>query len=313
MDGLGAGSAFPLVIDNEFAGSDFAAYVGARSDDIESALAEHGALLFRGAHVGGHAGFERAARALTPALKAYVGGGSPRTHVGGSVYTSTEYPASAGIPLHCEATYLPAIPTRLWFYCRTPSTEGGETPIGDMCGVERALAPEFVERVKRDGVLYVSNLHAGEGFGKSWQQTYETDDRATVEAHLNGEGSVFEWCPDGGLRVFMRGPAVRRHSKTGEDIWNNQLVNWHPAHLGGDAYRRLLRVYGEEVNFPKCAFYGDGSPIDAADVVRAAEALSAIEVVFAWRAEDVLLIDNERISHGRRPFRGERAVFVAMA
>jgi alpha-ketoglutarate-dependent taurine dioxygenase len=284
---------------------------GAR-DRVEDALLAEGALLFRGATIGGREDFEHVARAYTPDLRSYVGGGSPRTHLGGRIYTSTEYPAQAPIPLHCEASYLPEMPKRIWFYCHTPSAEGGETPIGDMRGLERNFDASFVERLKRHGVRYVSNLHNGQGFGKSWMQAYETNDRAEVEARLQSQSAAFEWTKDG-LRVETCTPAMRVHSRTGEEIWLNQLVNWHPAHLGPEPYRRLISVYGSEDKLPKCAFYGDGAQVEHEHVLAIAEALRGIQVAFPWRAGDILLLDNERIAHGRRPYRGERSVYVAMA
>jgi alpha-ketoglutarate-dependent taurine dioxygenase len=42
-------------------------------------------------------------------------------------------------------------------------------------------------------------------------------------------------------------------------------------------------------------------------------ALAAEERTFTWRLGDILLVDNEVIAHGRRPFTGERAIDVAMA
>jgi hypothetical protein len=34
---------------------------------------------------------------------------------------------------------------------------------------------------------------------------------------------------------------------------------------------------------------------------------------FRWEPGDLLLVDNERMAHGRRSFRGSRSVLVAMA
>jgi alpha-ketoglutarate-dependent taurine dioxygenase len=36
-------------------------------------------------------------------------------------------------------------------------------------------------------------------------------------------------------------------------------------------------------------------------------------VTFTWGKGDVLLCDNQRTAHGRRPFKGDRLVMVAMA
>jgi len=37
-----------------------------------------------------------------------------------------------------------------------------------------------------------------------------------------------------------------------------------------------------------------------------------LEVSFPWQEGDVLLVDNVAVAHGRRPFRGERKILVAL-
>jgi hypothetical protein len=308
------GHGFPLVVDcSATARVPLAEWIASESEEIERALFESGALLFRNTSVESCEAFERVSRALTPSLKSYVGGGSPRTHIKGRVYTSTEYPARASIPLHCEASYLPDMPSHVYFFCQTPALKGGETPIGDMSRVIERLNPRFVERLKRDGVLYISNLHNGQGFGKSWMDTYESEDRDEVESRLATQGAAYHWRGDGGLRVENRAAATQPHPRTGAEIWVNQMVNWHPLHLGMENYTRLLSIFGRVENFPKCAFYGDGEPIEPEYVRDVCDALDAIEKIFTWREGDILLVDNMRVSHGRRPFEGPRAVYVAMA
>lgn len=290
-----------------------AAWVGANGDVIADVVARRGAVLFRGADLSSTGAFEAVCRAHTPRLASYVGGGSPRTPVGGAVYTSTEYVAKVSIPLHCEASYLPEMPARIWFFCHTPPGQGGQTPIGDMRRVAARLDPALVERFRRKGLVYVMNMSDGEDFGKSWRQTYETDDRLEAERRVTAQGLDCEWTADGRMRVMMRQDAERPHPATGQPIWVNQAVNWHPAHLGVDRFRGLERIYGAPVNHPKAVVYGDHSPIDVADIVAIQQALAAEEVVFDWQRGDVLLLDNNVMAHGRQPFRGERAIYVALA
>jgi hypothetical protein len=280
--------------------------------DVGAALAGAGAVLFRDTGVRTPQEFELVCRAHTPELTSYFGG-SPRTRLDGHVYTSTEYAAQVHIPLHCEATYLPRVPRRIWFFCQTPPAGQGQTPLGDMRRVRERLPVALVDRFRDRGLLYQMNLSDGRGFGKSWQATYETDDRAVVAERLSADGLEFEWNDDGGLRVCMRAPGLRPHSRTGEEIWANQAVNWHPAHLGSEHVRRMQRVFGDERKFPKAVFYGDGEPIAAEDIESVAAALEAEETMFDWRVGDILLVDNEVIAHGRRPFVGERVIHVAMA
>jgi len=308
--------ALPLIIEGPVAGflaAALADWIAAEAATLREALMVHGAILIRGADPGGPEGFEQVCRALTPELLSYVGGASPRTRLAGKVYTSTEYAAAAHLPLHIEGSYLRQIPRRIWFCCALPSADRGATPLGDMRLVRARLDPALVARFAERDVLYVTNLHDGHGFGKSWQQTYETDDRRVVEAHLAESGETFEWTADGGLRVLARQPGLRAHSVTGEMIWTNQAINWHPAQLGSEMWERMLRAYAEPMAFPKMAFYGDGGSIDLADVAAIGTALAAEEIVFDWRQGDVLVIDNEVIAHGRQPFTGARSIMVALA
>jgi len=288
-------------------------WIRREASSLDDALAASGAILIRGGSINGVEDFDAICRILTPELLSYVGGGSPRTRLGGKVYTSTEYAPSTHIPLHIEGAYLPQPPLRIWFCCALPPSDRGQTPLGDMRRVRSRLPDNLVERFREKGVLYVTNLHDGRGFGKSWQQTYETEDRAEVDAILAAHDQEYQWMNDGSLRVFARGPTLRPHSRTGEAIWVNQAVNWHPAHLGGETWKRMLKVFGDPEAFPKMAFYGDGTPIDPEDIATIAAALLAEEQVFEWQKGDILLIDNEVIAHGRQPFSGPRSIMVALA
>ncbi len=309
-------SALLKVIDTDVSGmaaGDFSSWLGDNKRHVEKILLEQGAVLFRGTEIRSHEGFEQVCRSMSPDLRRYVGGGSPRSHLGGNIYTSTEYSARVPIPLHCEATYFPNPPDRIWFYCHRTAESGGETPIGNMARFAEVLDTRIVDRFREEGVLYVMNLSGGDGFGKSWMQVYECADQNKIEATLISQGAGFTWTDDGGLRVELRAPAIAPHPETGVEVWLSQAVNWHPAHLGPGHYERLLKLYGGESQFPKIAFYGDGAPIGADDITYLTGMQAAREVVFTWRQGDILLLDNSRIAHGRRPFIGDRAIYVGMA
>lgn len=282
-------------------------------DRVAAAIAQAGAVLFRETGVRTSAEFGRVCQAHTPTLLPYIGGATPRTSLEGLVYTSTEYAAQASIPLHCEVTYQPIVPHRIWFFCRVAPSDRGETPLGDMRRVRARLPMSLVDEFRERGLVYLTNLRDGPGFGKSWAQSYGSTDRGEVEALIREQGAEWEWRPDGGLVVRMRAPALRRHSVTGEEIWTNQAVNWHPAHFGPAHVHKLRAAFGEESRFPKTVMFGDGGSIPAADIETITAALQAEEHAFAWRQGDILLVDNEMIAHGRRPFTGERAIDVAMA
>jgi alpha-ketoglutarate-dependent taurine dioxygenase len=277
---------------------------------IDELLVTERALVFRGFGVPPDRLTEVFDLAL-PNRLAYVHGNTPRTKVGDNVYTSTEYPAEYSISMHNELSYAHGWPSRLMFYCEVAAETGGATPVID--GEEwLAVLDPGVRDAFADGVCYRQNLHGGRGFGKSWQQTFETDSRDKVEQLLTETGAVFEWRPDGGLRISQLRPATIRHPVTGAEVWFNQADQWHPASLGSDTAAALAQILQQE-DLPQHVTFADGRPIPDEYVLQVRDRGLATAVDVDWHPGDLLLIDNILVGHGRRPFTGARRVLVAMS
>lgn len=307
---------FPLVVRPRERNIDaglLAAWLTEHRLHLQQMLKEYGALLLRGFDIRGAEAFQTVCQAATPGLLHYTGGGSPRSLVSGKIYTSTSYSADQHIPLHCEESYFTSPPRYIWFYCEQPSTEGGETPIGDMKQVLESLDPDLVERFLQRGIRYIYNLHDGSGFGRGWKDAFLTDDREQVESWLQSHQASYQWREDGSLQMNIDGPAVRTHAETNVQIWGNQAVNWHVGSLPGSMAMKMRRVYRSEENYPKHATFSDGSPIPDNDIQHILDVLSSSEILFSWERNDLLLCDNHRIAHGRLPFKGKRRVLVALA
>ncbi|MFG2877352.1 TauD/TfdA family dioxygenase [Streptomyces sp. NPDC048337] len=248
---------------------------------------------------------------LLPNRLAYVHGNSPRTKVGGNVYTSTEYPAEFTISMHNEMSYAHSWPTRLAFYCQVRPGGGGATPVVDAARWLRSLDDE-VREAFADGVRYVQYLHDGFGLGKSWQDTFETTNREDVEVFLDGTGAEWEWKADGGIHVTMVRPATLKHPDTGAEVWFNQADQWHPAGLGDDTAAALAQILPAD-ELPQNVTFADGSPIPEEYVTQIRDRGLQEAVDVDWEQGDVLLIDNVLLAHGRRPFTGDRRILVAMS
>jgi hypothetical protein len=227
------------------------------SIDLASLLTDAKALVFRDFGVGVDR-LPEVMDLLLPNRLAYVHGNSPRSKVGNNLYTSTEYPASQPISMHNELSYLHKWPSRLLFFAEKAAETGGATPVVDGAAWLEAIDPE-VRAAFSAGVRYAQNLHSGAGLGKSWQQTFETDDREQVEEYLADAGATWSWLPDGGLRVSQTRPATVRHPQTGVEVWFNQADQWHVAGLGDSTAAALARILPEE-QLPMSASFGDGSP-----------------------------------------------------
>jgi alpha-ketoglutarate-dependent taurine dioxygenase len=277
---------------------------------IEDHLRRYGALLFRGFGVNTPELFEEVVRAVTPRLLTYTERSTPRTSVGGEIYTATEYPADRHIPLHNENSYSHAFPRRLWFCCTQPAERGGETPLADSREVLRRLTPQTRARFDEKGVMYVRNY--GQGIDLDWQTAFQTASRPAVEEYCRGAGIEFEWRGEGRLRTRQVRPAIRVAPETGEPVWFNQAHLFHVSALEEGVRADLLRTTAEE-DLTRNAFYGDGSAVAVETLEEIRGAYRACAVTFQWQRGDVLLVNNLLTAHGRTPYEGARRVLVAMA
>ncbi len=273
-------------------------------------LCESGAVLLRGFGIGSADRLERLAATFCPDLEPYTERRSPRTSLGGSVYTSTVHPADQHIHFHSETSYARQWPRWLFFGCLQPPAWGGRTPIADCRRVLGSMDLAVRDRFLRDGVLYVSNYH--QGLGLSWQESFQTDRREVVEAYCRRHAIRCEWLGGDRLRTRARRHAVIRHPQTGELAWFNQAHHFHVGSLEPDLAETLLAGFAEE-DLPRHAYHGDGAPITGAtlDHIRGCHEANASS--FPWQRGDVLVLDNMLVAHARTPYRGDRLIALALA
>ena len=300
----------PLVVSPAEGGElDLANWAANRRDFIETKLLEHGAILFRGFGVGSAAEFERFASGLCPELFGEYGD-LPREAVGGKVYGSTPYPSDQPILFHNESSHMHRWPMKIWFFCVTPSAQGGETPIVDCRRVYERLDPALQRMFAEKGLMYVRNYT--EGLDVSWEGFYGTSDRARVEDLCRRAGTEFEWRRDKGLRTRQKCPAVIRHPQTGELAFFNQLQLHHVSCLD-PAVRESLSALMSRDDLPRNVYWGDGSVIEDSVMAEVGDVYREEAVAFPWRSGDVLMLNNMLVAHSRNPYVGERKIVVAMA
>jgi alpha-ketoglutarate-dependent taurine dioxygenase len=327
--------------DAERDGKRLAETIASRRVELEKALTERGALLFRGFSPIGPAEFERAARALAPDLKKDYLGTSPRDALTEYVFSASELPGYFPIPQHLEMSFVKDPPRRLFFGCLRPNQgPGGETPLVDFRRVARDLDPGVRAKFERLGVRNVRN-YAGPSGGsrfdlwklKRWDEMFGTTDRGAVEAKCRENGFEWRWREPDRLQLVNVQPALRAHPETGEPVWFNHAQVFHLGAAPGE-YRRIARRLGPRwlglwafsaaLVAAKRAFvrpddqamdstYGDGSPISDAEMEAVREAIWKNLVAFPWKQGDVLAIDNRSVSHGRMPYSGPRAIAVCWA
>lgn len=301
---------FLLAIEPEEEGISLLHWARSREKSIEDDLFKYGAILFRGFAVSSASEFQEWMHVICGQLLSYDERSSPRSTVEGSIYTSTEYPAARRIPFHNESSYSHSFPGRIAFWCVRPAATGGETPIAHTGRVLRRLPTDLCETFRRRRWSCVRNYRLG--LGMSWQQSFQCDDPEKVEEHCIREGLQFEWLPNGGLRTTAIRDAFARRPQTDAASWFNHVSFFHASTLDADLRYGLVSQFGPR-ELPANTFYGDGDPIPDEVVATIREAYAAEAATFAWRAGDVLLLDNLLVSHSRSSFTGDRQVLVAMA
>lgn len=280
--------------------------------DLDELLRCHGGVLIRGFETFDAAGLARCAEALGGSPFSYRGGDSPRSAVGADVYTSTEFPASEVISLHHEMSYLPRWPRRLFFQCVVPAAKGGQTSLANTRDVTQALPEPLRRRFVQRRLRYIRNFPPIP-LGKSWQDTYGTQDRQQLERIVAEQDSNCAWLEDGTLRVSTCCPAfVPASDDGGQPLWFNQAEQWHPSSLGR-ANRRLLEGMLGRGNLPHECSFENGEELTEADLAEVRQALQSHKLLFDWEAGDLLMIDNLAMLHGREAFEGPRRVLVYLS
>lgn len=305
---LRADASLPLVLEPAVDALSLTEWTSNNRDFIMQKLRTHGAILLRAFNTNSVEEFEQFLRVLVGDLLPYSYRSTPRSEVSGRIYTSTEYPAHQSIPLHNEMSYTREWPGMLGFFCVEPASEGGETPIADSRKVFNQIAPAIRESFISKGVMYVRNY--GEALDLSWQNVFQTNDRAEVEAYCRKSDIHFEWKDQDILRTSQVCQAVAKHPHTGDLVWFNQAHLFHVSSLESHVRESLLSLADGEP--PRNAYYGDGTPIEEGVLEQIREIYTKEAVVFGWQKHDILLLDNMLAAHGRRPFRGARKIVVGM-
>ncbi|MDF0552705.1 TauD/TfdA family dioxygenase [Kamptonema sp. UHCC 0994] len=300
----------PLVVQPVVEGLKLVDWAANNRQQIETWLWQHGGILFRNFDIREITEFEQLVSAISGELLDYSYRSTPRSQVGGKIYTSTEYPADRSIPLHNEMAYSRSWPMKIGFFCIKSAETGGETPIADSRKVFQRLDEKIKEQFIEKQVMYVRNYDTQ--FDLTWQNVFQTENKLEVENYCRKAGIEFEWKDNNYLRTRQVCQAVATHPKTGEKVWFNQAHLFHVSSLEQEISQILLSALPEEY-LPRNAYYGDGSEIEKYVLDEIRELYQQEAVIFPWQDGDVLMLDNMLAAHGRMPFSGLRKVVVGMA
>ena len=279
-------------------------------EQIDTYLLNEGAILFRGFAINSVSEFNTLANIVTCNLFDYVHRSTPRTRLGGKIYTATEYPADKFIPFHNENSYTLLWPNKLLFFSIISADEGGETLLADSRHVYNNIDKDIINKFDQKKILYVRNYN--KGIDLSWQEVFQTQEKKDVENYCNAQEISYEW-KSGDLELITKQicQATIKHPITQENIWFNQAHLFHISSLKEGDRMELIKQLGQD-KLPRNTYYGDGSEIEeeSLNIIKQAYEKERIEV--SWQRGDVLLLDNRLMAHARNPFKGNRKLVVAM-
>lgn len=301
-------SSLPIVfkpLDNDV---EICAWLEDNQSLISEKMNQHGAILLRGFNLDTASAFEKVCTAVCSSLF-HKNGEHPRETVSGNVYTPVFYPADQKLLWHNENSFNHHWPQKIFFGCRQPAKQGGETPIVDSRKVFKLIDPKIRERFIEKKVMYLRNYNYG--LGLDWRTVFQTENKAEVEAICRRDFIDFEWKDDGSLRTRAVRPAVVKHPETGELTWFTQAQHWHISCLNTEARQAIVSSFDEE-DLPRNCYYGDGTSIEDSIMEEICEIYQQLEVSFPWESGDLLILDNLLVAHARNPYIGERKLFVAM-
>ncbi|MCH9744187.1 MAG: TauD/TfdA family dioxygenase [Gammaproteobacteria bacterium] len=280
-------------------------------DALTNNLLEDGAVLLRGFNIHSLSEFNRFSNAYTESLLSYENRSTPRTRLGGKIYTSTEYPKDKCILQHNENSYTNSWPNVLLFFSVIAAETGGETPLADSRNILKNIDQELVKKFDEKRVLYVRNYHPGVDL--SWQEVFQTEDKQEVEQFCKNNDICCEWFNNNDiLRTKQICQATTTHPTTKEKVWFNQAHLFNVAANEIKDEQLLMQQFGLE-GLPRNTYFGDGETITRDILQHIDDAIQKEKFSFPWEVSDILFVDNLLMTHGRNAFTGERKVAVAMA
>jgi len=301
---------FPIVLEPETDNFDLIAWANESRSIIRDLLNTHGAILFRGFSLPDVEKFEEfSAAATSNEWVDYREAATPRVNLNGNVFTSTEYPASETIFFHNENSHTTTWPLYISFYCKTPAESGGETPLADCRKIYRELPTEIRERFENKKVLYIRNF--GYGLGIPWTKGFPVSNKQEMIDYCQKNEIELNWKAGDKLALNYTRWASLEHPVTEEKVWFNHATFFNFNSLDNTT-RSLINEHIGEENAPYNTFYGDKTPIEEETIDLLKSLYKKHSVKVPYQKQDVLLIDNMLVAHGREPYIGQREICVTM-
>ena len=300
-------------------------------DTIKNLICEHGAVMFRGFAINGGEGFQKIISLIYDNLANEYKGIAPRANVLQKVFTTTEVSSNIILPPHNEMAYAYKRPGIIAFYCDIEPAIYGETPLYNCETIYQSLSEES-KRILEKGVQYVRRHPKKYSkffpkIGTTWTQSFSTNDKNEVEQSLRASHYDFKWGYHDELSIKTYPPAVLTHPVTRKKCVNlllsNGLSEFRTLSMFKKRYSLFVRLCmellttivvlrGKGISLTKL-YDHDGRKLPYQTTKELHKAFWDSSVIFRWKKDDLLIIDNITAAHGRMNFSGSRRILACLA
>lgn len=305
--------------------SELTEWVKSHKNELQNTLNICGAILLRNFPIANPNDFSTIVEEMLDNKSMIYTGEGSRNKVTDRVYTSTEAPPQFHIPLHNELSCTNHPLRYICFYCEVaPEKNMGQTILGKTEHISENIKKHSAvwDFFEGQNIKYISR-HPPEGSfyslvnvtHKTWQKVFETNDKEEVARICNEKGYEFRFL-DNWVEVTRIAPAIKGPDEFFDHpYWFNQCYLYHsnPIIRGGWANHLMAELL---YIIPSTRQYDveleNGTPIPKELVYQIYDVLNKKTIKFDWETNDILILDNIKVLHGRAPYQGQRRILVLM-
>ena len=249
---------------------------------------KHGILLFRGFEENFET-FVEFSNSLSEDFIDYTGGVFKRKQINNNPTVLSVNDFKDRIKLHGEMYYQKEHPFMLWFYCAQPPIKDGQTIVCDGKEFYNELSNTLKTLFRQKCLKFSQKLDK-----EVWQARFKTKNIDTLKNICSNKNIQVKINDDLSINWVYTCPAVYPSQCGTYQIFINSLL---PA---------------KEIN-PNLVSFDDNSEISQDIMSELNEIADRITVEINWQKGDILMIDNNRIMHGRRAVADdERDIYIRL-